>query len=135
MKNNNQTLLLLFLIASIVSTNLHYTDNAKFITNYPEPDWITVSGIYTTWIIMTVVGILGYWLYTQGKLWISYLCLSIYSITGISSTAHYFYGAMSNFSIKMHALIWLDLFTGASVLGFVIWSGLLALIVSGDRDN
>lgn len=125
MRSKNQTLLLLFLIASIVSTNLHYTDNATFINNYPEPDWITASGIYTTWITMTIVGIFGYWLYTQEKLWISYLCLSIYSVTGLSSPAHYFYGAMSNFSIKMHALIWLDLFTGASVLAFVIWSGLL----------
>ena len=74
---------------------------------------------------MTIIGIIGYWLYTQEKLWISYFCLIIYSVMGLSSPVHYFYGAMSNFSIKMHALIWLDLFTGASVLGFVIWSGLL----------
>ncbi len=125
MRSHNQTLLLLFLITSIVSTNLHYTDNATFINNYPEPDWVTVSGIYTAWTVMTIIGILGYWLYTQTKLWLSYLCLSIYSITGLSSPVHYFYGAMSNFSIKMHAFIWLDLLTGASILGFVIWSGLL----------
>ena len=125
MRSHNQTLLLLFLITSIVSTNLHYTDNATFINNYPEPDWITVSGIYTAWIILTIIGILGYWLYTQEKLSLSYLCLGIYSLTGLSSPAHYFYGAMSNFSLKMHAFIWLDLLTGASILGFVIWSGLL----------
>ena len=125
MRSNHKTLLLLFLLASIISTNLHYTDNASFIENYPEPDWITVSGIYATWMIMTIIGIIGYWLYTQEKLWISYLCLCIYSVTGLSSPAHYFYGAMSNFSTKMHALIWLDLLTGGFVLGFVIWSGLL----------
>ena len=125
MRNSNQTLLLLFLIASIVSTNLHYTDNATFIENYPEPDWITVSGIYLTWIVMTFIGILGYWLYTQEQFWISYFCLTLYSFTGLSSPAHYFYGALSNFSVKMHALIWLDLLTGAFVLGFVVYSGLL----------
>lgn len=125
MRSKNQALLLLFLIVSIVSTNLHYTDNATFITNYPEPDWITVSGIYITWIALTIIGIIGYWLYTQAKLWLSYLCLSIYSITGLSSPAHYFYGAMSNFSAKMHAFIWLDFLTGASILGFVLFSGIL----------
>lgn len=125
MRSNHRTLLLLFLLASIISTSFHYTDNAIFIENYPEPVWITVFGIYTTWIVMTIIGIVGYWLYTQEKLWISYLCLCTYSVTGLSSPAHYFYGAMSNFSTKMHALIWLDLLTGAFVLGFVIWSGFL----------
>ncbi len=125
MRSNHRTTLLLFLLASIISTSFHYTDNATFINNYPEPDWITVSGIYITWIVMTIIGIVGYWLYTQEKLGLSYLCLCIYSVTGLSSPAHYFYGAMSNFSTKMHTLIWLDLLTGAFVLGFVIWSGLL----------
>ena len=125
MRNQTQTLLLLFLIISIISTNLHYTDNATFIDLYPQPDWITVSSIYITWSVMTFVGIIGYWLYTQEKLWISYLCLGIYSVTGLSSAAHYFYGTWSNFSLKMHALIWLDVLTGAFVLGFVLWSGLL----------
>lgn len=125
MRSQNSSLLLLFLIASIVSTNLHYTDNATFIENYPEPDWITTSSIYGTWIAMTFIGVLGYWLYTQGQFLISYLCLIVYSVTGLSSPGHYFYGAISNFSIKMHALIWLDLFTGAFMLGFVVWSGLL----------
>ena len=123
MRKQTQSLLLLFLIASIISTNLHYTDNATFIENYPQPDWITVSGIYLTWMLMTLIGIVGYWLYTQEKLWISYLCLGIYSLTGLSSFTHYFYGAISNFSLKMHALIWLDVITGISILGFVIWSG------------
>lgn len=125
MRSQNQSLLLLFLIASIVSTNLHYTDNATFIENYPEPAWITVSGIYATWIVMTFIGILGYWLYTQAQFWLSYLCLIIYSVTGLSSPAHYFYGAISNFTFKMHGLILLDLLTGTFVLGFVVWSGLL----------
>ena len=125
MRSNYRNLLLLFLIASIVSTNLHYTDNATFIANYPEPAWITASGIYITWIVMTIIGIMGYWLYSQEQLWVSYLLLSIYSITGLSSPAHYFYGAMSNFSPKMHAFIWLDFLAGSSILGFVLFSGLL----------
>ncbi|MCU0535736.1 MAG: hypothetical protein MUD14_17740 [Hydrococcus sp. Prado102] len=125
MKQKHQTLLLLILIASIISTSLHYTDNAIFVDRYPEPEWFTTSGVFMTWAIMTLVGILGYWLYTQEKFWASYLFLSVYSFTGLSSPAHYFYGAMSVFSTKMHALIWSDALTGLLVLGFAIWSALL----------
>ena len=125
MKNQRQTLLLLVLIASIVSTSLHYTDNALSINRYPEPEWITVSSVYITWIVLTLIGIAGYWLYTKEKLWASYLCLGLYSLTGLSSSGHYFYGTMSDFSLKMHAFIWFDVLAGLLVLRFVLWSGLL----------
>jgi hypothetical protein len=124
MKNQHQILLLL-LIASIIITSFHYTDNAIFVDKYPEPAWFTTSGVFITWAIMTLIGIAGYWLYTKGKFWTSYLFLSIYSFTGLSSPAHYFYGVMSVFSLKMHALIWVDALIGSSMLGFVFWSGLL----------
>jgi hypothetical protein len=126
MKQKHQTILLLVLIASIISTSLHYTDNAIFVDRYPEPQWFTTSGVFITWGIMTLVGIVGYWLYTQQKFWASYLFLSVYSFTGLSSPAHYFYGAMSVFSLKMHALIWSDALTSLLVLVFVVWSALLS---------
>jgi hypothetical protein len=126
MKQKHQTILLLVLIASIISTSLHYTDNAIFVDRYPEPQWFTTSGVFITWGIMTLIGIVGYWLYTQQKFWASYLFLSVYSFTGLSSPAHYFYGAMSVFSLKMHALIWSDALTSLLVLVFVVWSALLS---------
>jgi hypothetical protein len=123
--NKRSKELLIILITSIIVTILHYTDNAIFISNYPEPDWFTVSGVYITWGILTIVGLAGYWLYRQEKLWLAYLCLGVYSITGLSSPTHYFYGAMSEFSVKMHILIWLDAIAGALILGFVLRSGLI----------
>jgi hypothetical protein len=125
MKNQHQTILLFVVIVSIISTSFHYTDNAIFVDKYPEPEWFTTSGVFVTWIVMTLIGIAGYWFYTKEKLWASYFCLSIYSLTGLSSPAHYLYGKMSEFSLKMHALILFDVLTGLLVLGFVIWSGLL----------
>lgn len=121
----NQKVLLTVLIASIIITSIHYTHNAIFVDVYPEPDWFTTSGVFMTWIVMSLVGIVGYWLYTQKKILLSYLCLAIYSLTGLSSSAHYLYGGMLDFSIMMHAFIWSDVLAGLIVLGFVFWSGLL----------
>lgn len=118
MKNLN--LLLAIVIFSIIITSIHYTDNAIFIDRYPEPKWITATGVYLTWGAMSLLGIVGCWLYSQGKQWWSCFCLGIYSLTGLSSLSHYFYGEMSKFSPKMHAFIWFDFVAGALVIGFVL---------------
>jgi hypothetical protein len=123
-EEKRQRLLLLFLMASIVSTAFHYTDNYVFVANYPQPDWITLPSIYISWIVLTGLGILGYWLYQKERFWTAYICLAIYSLTGLSSVGHYFYGSMSQFSLKMHFLIWTDWLTGFLILGFTLWSAI-----------
>ena len=50
----------------------------------------------------------------------------MYAGTGLSSPAHYFYGDLSQFSVKMHAFIWIDVIAGLSVVAFLVWSLLIA---------
>ncbi len=121
-----QGLLKILLIASIISTGIHFTDNYFFIEQYPQPKWITAASIYQSWLILTVIGIIGYWLYKYQKFWLAYGCLFIYSLTGLASPGHYFYGNLSQFSTKMHLLIWTDGIAGLAVLGFVFWSLLIS---------
>ena len=123
---NGKIGLQIILVVNIIITSLHYTDNALNVDLYPEPDWITTSGVFLTWGVMSAIGILGYWLYNQQKYWLSYLFLGIYAGTGLSSVAHYFYGALSQFSLKMHAFIWSDAIAGSLVVGFLVWSVLIA---------
>jgi len=125
MNKQHQIWLLSILIFSIAITSIHYTDNALFVKDYPEPEWITTSGVFITWGVMTIIGIIGYWLYFIEKYWLSYFILGIYAGTGLSSPAHYFYGELSQFSFKMHAFIWSDAIAGLSVVGFIIWSALI----------
>jgi hypothetical protein len=120
-----QRLLKILLIASIISTAIHFTDNYLFIEQYPQPDWITPPSIYQSWLILTVLGISGYWLYKYRRFWLAYSCLLIYSFTGLASPGHYFYGSVSQFSAKMHLFIWTDGFTSLSILGFIFWSVLI----------
>ena len=122
---NNSQILLLSIVFNIISTTLHYTDNAIFVNQYPEPEWFTTAGVFATLIFMTPFGLLGYWLYTRGLFWLSYLCLSFYSITSISSPAHYLYPMATSMSVKMHLLIWFDAIAGLSLISFILWSALL----------
>ena len=120
-----QNLLLSILIVNAISTILHYTDNFVNYDKYPQPNWITPDSIYLAWIVLTIFGIAGYLFYVKNAWWTAYLCLGIYSITGISSPAHYFYPAHHAFSEKMHLLIWTDAIAGISLLFFILWSALI----------
>ena len=125
MNGQSKTWLLAILLFSIAITSIHYADNAIFVNDYPEPAWITTSGVFVTWGVMTLIGTISYWLYYHQYFWFSYLLLGIYSVTGLSSPTHYFYGAMSQFSGKMHLFIWFDALAGLAVIAFVIWSALV----------
>ena len=126
MNKQNKTWLLAVLIFSIAITSIHYTDNAIFVRQYPEPEWFTTSGVFITWIVMTLVATLSYWLYSKQYFWLSYFLLGMYAGTGLSSPAHYFYGELSQFSIKMHVMIWTDVVASLLVVAFIIWSVLIA---------
>lgn len=115
----------LLIIACIISTAIHFTDNYLYIEKYPQPDWITASSIYISWVIWTAIGVTGYRLYKSGKFSLAYLFLVIYSFCGLGSLGHYLYGAMSEFSMKMHLFIITDGLTGLAILGFTLWSALI----------
>ncbi len=122
LESKHQSLLKVILIASIITTGIHFTDNYLFIEQYPQPVWITAPSIYQSWLLLTVIGIAGYWLYKFNKFWLAYGCLILHSITGLASPGHYLYGSLSRFSLKMHLLIWADGLAGLVVLGFACWS-------------
>ena len=123
--SQSRTWLRIVLIFNIAVTSIHYTDNAIFVRQYPEPEWFSTSGVMLTWVVMTAIGIVSYWLHSKQNYWLSYFLLGMYAGTGLSSPAHYLYGSLSEFSIKMHLLIWTDVIAGLSVVAFLIWSFLI----------
>jgi hypothetical protein len=119
------SLLKILILASVISTLIHNVDNYLRFDLYPQPAWITPTGIVRSWVTWTIFGIAGYLLYKNQRFWLSYLCLLIYSICGLSSLAHYLYGSMHEFSSFMHVFILTDGLTGLGILGFTLWSGLV----------
>jgi hypothetical protein len=121
-KRHQSTTLLAITLLNLISTWLHYTDNALFLNQYPGPDWFTPAGVLGTVIIMTPVGLLGCWLYIRRSFWLAYVILGLYSITSVSSPGHYLYPMLTPMSAKMHGLIWLDAISGLLLVSFVLWS-------------
>lgn len=121
-----QKILLAILALNLTSTWLHYVDNALFLNQYPGPAWFTPIRVLGAVIVMTPIGLLGYWLYTKRSFWVAYLILATYSITSVSSPGHYLFPMVTPMTLKMHSLIWLDGVSGLSLLGFLLWSGVVA---------
>ncbi|MEO1144916.1 MAG: DUF6010 family protein [Cyanobacteria bacterium J06638_22] len=119
----SDSVLLAILGLNLASTWLHYIDNALYLSQYPGPDWFTPIGIMATVLVMTPVGLLGYWLYTKRSFGLAYLLLGAYSITSVSSPGHYLFPMVVPMSLKMHGLIWFDAISGLSLIGFIVWSG------------
>jgi hypothetical protein len=122
----HQRTLLAIVIFNLVPTWLHYSDNAIFLNQYPGPEGFTPMGVWATVIVMTPIGLCGYWLYSKGSFLISYLFLGAYSITSVSSPGHYLYPMIMPMSLKMHGLIWLDALSGLSLIGYLLWSSAIA---------
>ena len=112
------------LVASVVLTTIHYTDNYLYFDEYPQPESLQRWHVYVAWLALTAVGIAGYALYERGYALPSYVCLVVYSYTGLSSLGHYLYGSLDEFTAKQHGFILVDGLSGAAVLSFVVWTAL-----------
>jgi hypothetical protein len=129
-----QTWLLVILIANLISTGIHYWDNYISFDRYPVPVWITIDGVWISWLLLTVIGSLGYWLYCQQKWSLAYLCLTIYVSTGASTPLHYLYAPMSHFMMRMNISIWSDGLAALLLILFLVWSVVIAKEWQLDRQ-
>jgi hypothetical protein len=108
-------------VASIIVTALHYTDNYLSIEEYPQPNWVHRETIYIAWSLLSLVGIAGYMLFREGRSLAAGLYLLVYSYTGTSSLGHYLYGDAADFTTKMRLFIWTDALLGSLVAGYALW--------------
>jgi hypothetical protein len=125
-QSRRNTVLLVLLLLGVASTAVHFTDNYVSFESYPQPEWLTPAIIPVAWIVLTSFGLLGYYLYTSGRMIPAYVCLAVYSYTGGGTPGHYLYGSFSDFAPWRNASILLDGVLGIAILGFVLWSALIA---------
>ena len=121
------------LLAGVLLTAVHYTDNYLYFDEYPQPASLRPWQIYAAWTLLTAVGVAGYRLFKSGYVAPAYVCLVVYSYTGTSSLGHYLYGPLSELSAKQHVFILVDGLTGLAVLAFVAWS--IVVRRRGPRDS
>jgi hypothetical protein len=124
-RTHTQYGLLTLLLLNVLSTAIHYWDNYVSFEHYPMPAWITQDAVWISWVMLTAIGSMGYWLYRQRQYWPAYVCLALYALTGASTPGHYFYAPLSHFSLPMNVMIWSDGFVGFALIAFLLWSSLI----------
>jgi hypothetical protein len=124
------TVLKAIVAASILSTAIHYTDNFVQVNRFQglggnaDPTVIRIA-IVLAWPLLTWIGLIGYRRYRERRYQEAYVSLAVYSITGISTFAHFLYGS-PNLSPYFYATLFTDGITGLCVLAFVVWSAMVA---------
>ena len=110
---------------NVVSTALHYTHNYLQIEHYPPADFATNHtiqiAILISWPVLTVVGVLGLWLYHRGLRPVAYACLIAYSTLGLATLGHFTEGS-PHIPVFWYATIFTDALGGLAVLAFIAWS-------------
>lgn len=139
MSPSDRTLSILkwILVASIVSTAVHYTHNYIQVDQYPQSDTVSTGetrlGIVVLWPLLTVVGLLGYRLYAQRRFRPAHLCLALYSATGISTLGHFLVGN-PDIPPFFYVTLFTDGLLGFSVLGFTFWSLAHMRVIAASRS-
>jgi hypothetical protein len=112
----------LVVLASVLLTAFHFTDNYVSIETYPQPDWVTRAAVLIAWPLFTAFGVAGYLLYRRGRFYLAHAFLLAYSYTGISSLGHFLSGSPDEFTTRGLVSVLLDGAAGAAVLGVTVWS-------------
>jgi hypothetical protein len=112
-------------VASIVLTAFHFTDNAVSIDTYPkadwQPDWF-VWVVALSWPVFTAFGVLGYRWYRDGRYSRAHPALIVYSYTGLVSLGHFLYGSPSELTTRGVVSVLLDVVAGSVVLAVTLRS-------------
>jgi hypothetical protein len=109
--------LLVILLVYCSASLFHFVHNAVYIEEYPNlPAWITVAGIYVTWLGITAIGIVGYLLVRHEYQLIGLLTVGVYGALGLDGLAHYHLAPVSAHSFTMNLSIWSEAVTAVAVV-------------------
>jgi hypothetical protein len=124
------------LVAAIVESLVHYTDNTLRYDDYTVDDPSLLGSLVTRWVIpiswvlFTAAAVVGYRRFRQGDLPRAAAWLGAYSTSGLISVLHYTDISPSQLSAFQNTFVWLDVLLGAAILAFAIW---VAIAAKGQR--
>jgi hypothetical protein len=106
-------LMLAFAVASLI----HFTHNAEFIADYPglPKNW-TTNGVYGAWLVMTLFGLIAWWLtHTKFKA-VGLILVMLYAVCGLDSLGHYWVAPIHAHQTMMNVTIFLEVFCALVLL-------------------
>lgn len=118
------------LAAAIVESLIHYADNTIRYDDYTSDNPSLVSSLITrwlipvSWVLFTVVAVIGYRRFRQARWPQAAAWIGAYSASGLISVLHYLDISLSDLSAFQNTFVFLDVFLGVLVLSFAIWTAL-----------
>lgn len=116
-------------VACMVSTTAHYTHNYIEIERYPQSDLFSNAtvklGIVIAWPLLTVAGVLGFWLYARRRYVAAYAALALYSLLGITTVGHFIEGS-PHIPPFWYGTIFTDFLLGLAIVAFAHWSAVMS---------
>jgi hypothetical protein len=95
----------LLLLATAVTSIVHYADNLARWAMYPEPAWDNERITDAFWFVMTPVGVAAYWLYRRGHVRPALAASYLYGAMNLVVLGHYLYAWPWEISLVVNATI------------------------------
>jgi hypothetical protein len=112
--------LLLFMVTYGAASLLHFAHNAVHLGEYPNmPPFLTARVVWLAWLAITMVGVIGAWLYLRVSQLAGALVIAGYALLGFGGLDHYAIAPVGAHSMPMHATIVAEAVTAAALLIFV----------------
>ena len=113
--------LLVLMGAYSLASLTHFFHNAEFCGDYPNlPAWISRSTVYLSWLGITAIGAVGFWLSRGRRPVIGLGLLAVYALLGFAGLGHYARAPIARHTLVMNLTIWFEVITGAGLLAMVL---------------
>ena len=111
---------------------LHFVHNAVYLHDYPNlPVWLTANGVYMSWLAVTAVGAVGYWIYRGRFRQFGLIIIAVYAGLGFAGLDHYAVAPVAAHTTMMNATILMEV-TAAAVLLLYVFR---ALLFAGEKTR
>ena len=107
----------LLIAAGVLASAVHFADNALAIERYPEPGWITPTGVVAVWCVITAIAAFALTRRTAGTQF--FAAAALYALVLLSGLLHYAFGAPMHMALRSNVTVLAEAFVGV-VLAWVL---------------
>lgn len=108
------------LIATVVSSIVHYADNLLFFEQYPEPPWAGRGLIDAFWLLMTPLAWIGYRLFESDRRRAGTAVVLGYAVCNLLTLGHYRYAPMCTIGLRINTFILFEAAAALALAAFVL---------------
>jgi len=109
------------LLAGLLASLLHFTDNTFAIDRYPEPAWITPLGVAVSWCVVSVPAVIAF---TRRRADAAFFwSAGIYAVLLLGGLLHYVFGAPMDMPLRSNITVLAEALCGAALGAALLAAG------------